>query len=298
MTTHQEQSIQNELLAVVNTYSSRDYYKYGSIPPEKIKTAIQYYPVDLDDTPLALIDSTVFGSAKCGLVIGLKGLYWRNDWTTKSDRSFLSWGELAEKSDDMYTTRHGVQLTSGCEFNLSGSSMNKNVLVNLLSNIIDLYKKISQPGKQSLEKENTQDTQKSIDYDRSPLRVSSDNAAFYTELVPEIIAFCIAADGEIEDSEIELAAAIIEHDELIENKQAALESLSSNIENLISGKQRGQAIFKLKLTAIGSKITNINNDIQKEKLHVILEGMLDIVNDKGSSETASVINYIKNKIDR
>jgi len=70
--------IQEQLLSIINTYNSDGYYAYGNIPSKKLQTAVQYYPVDPDDTSLALIDSTVFGLAKNGMVIGQKGRYWKN----------------------------------------------------------------------------------------------------------------------------------------------------------------------------------------------------------------------------
>ena len=62
--------LQEHLLMLINNINSNDYYPYGNIPSNKLQTAMQTYPVDPLDTPLALIDTTVMGSAKCGMVIG------------------------------------------------------------------------------------------------------------------------------------------------------------------------------------------------------------------------------------
>ena len=289
--------VQEQLLAIINAYNSDSYYGYGNIPPKKLQAAVQHYPVDLDETPLALIDSTVFGSAKTGMVIGLKGIYWKNSWNVKTSRNFLSWDELANSNTKISRTTYDVQLFPGCEFGMSGSSMNKDLLVNLLNQIISLYKKIGHSAA-----ENTHHEQSKSNSDSSrdiPLLISNspnDSTDLYSELVPEIIALCMTADGEVEDSEVEIATAIIEHDEFIQDKQRALDSLLANIENMLSNKQKSNAIFKLKSTTIASKIYKISNDIQKERLNVILDGMRDSVSDSGASETTSMIEFVRGKL--
>ena len=287
--------IQDQLLAIINTYNSDDYYRHGQIPSKKLEAAVQHYPVDPDDTPLALIDSTVFGSAKTGMVIGLKGIYWKNSWNVKTARNFLSWDELANSSAKISQTTHDVQLIPGCEFGMSGSSMKKDLLVNLLDQIVALYKKIIHPVEQNIQS-NQPNSNSNQDVPLLITDSSHNSTDLYTELVPEIMALCMTADGEVEDSEVEIATAIIDHDEFIQDKQLALASLLSNIEKMLSDKQKSNAIFKLKSTTIISKISKINDDLQKERLDVILDGMRDSVSDEGISETSSIIESIKEKL--
>lgn len=287
--------IQDQLLAIINSYNSDDYYKYGRIPSKKLESAVQHYPVDPDDTPLALIDSTVFGSAKTGMVVGLKGIYWKNSWTVKTDRNFLSWEELAESNAEISQTAHDIQLIPGCAFGMSGSSMKKDLVVNLLNQIITLYQKIIQPG-EMYKKDGQAGNNSNQDIHLLSSSQSRSSADLYAELVPEIMALCMAADGEVEDSEVEIATAIIDHDEFIKDKPSALSSLLSNIENMISDKQKSNAIFKLKATTVISKISKITDDLQKERLDIILDGMRDSVGAKGVSETISMIDAIKGKL--
>lgn len=291
-----EKNIRGSLLKIINTYSSRDYYKHENIPPQKLETAIQNYPVALDETPLALIDTTILGSARAGMVIGLKGIYWRNDWTTRSDRSFISWDELAGGDFSIYKTRHGVQLARDCEFGMSGSSFKNDACLNLLNNIIDLYRELQQSGDMQADAGAAQEANELVGQDANLNLPPPENYALYAQVVPEVIAFCIAADGDVEDSEVETASAIIEHDDFIENKAEALEILSSTIDTLISAREKSQAVFKLKLTTLGSKVANIKAAVQKEKVAVILDGMLDTTDIKGQSDTAQVVSYIKEKI--
>jgi hypothetical protein len=282
--------IEQQLLAIINTYNSDGYYKYGNIPSKKLESAIQHYPVDPSDTPLALVDATIMGSAKTGMVIGLKGIYWGNDWKVKTEKNFLSWEELANKGNKVSTSFYDLQLMPGCEFGMSGASMKKDLLANLLNQIIALYKDIQQ----SLYSQEVSSNTDNVTPQHIALIEQSTN--LYAELIPELIALCIVADGDVEDSEIELATAIIESDELILDKHIALESLSNSIEKLLADRQKSSAIFKLKSTTIISKVVKITNTLEKERLSIILDGMLDSVNQDDTSDTVSIVNAIKSKI--
>lgn len=289
--------IEEQLLAVINTYDSDDYYKYGNIPPKKLQAALQNYPVDQSDTPLALVDTTVFGSAKTGMVIGLKGVYFKNNWITKTAKNFLSWKEL---SDSFSTISNGsmgcILLMPGCEIDMSGSSMKKELLINLLNQIIDLYRNISTNNGTTntpIKKDNLPIDDNVILIGNGQNDVSTD---YYSELLPELLALCMTADGEIEDSEVELATAIIDDDDVIQDKQSALESLSLNIDKFITAKSKSNAIFKLKSATIISKVTKVTNELHKERLEIVLEGMLESVKDEGVSETQHMIDAIRKKL--
>ncbi len=288
--------IDNELIAIIDAYNSDDYYKHGNIPAKKLQAAVQNYPVDPMDTPLALIDTTVFGSAKTGMVIGLKGVYFKNDWTTKTEKNFLSWSELSNSQSIIGNgSMSCILLAPGCEINMSGSSMKRELLINLLNQIIDLYRSLST-------------NQTEVDrqaYSSSPAvdnvalianKESSDSRGYYSSLLPELLALCVSADGKVEDEEIEFATAIIEEDDIIEDKHSALELLSSSIDTLIAAKMNLNAIFKLKSTTIISKVQKISDDLHKERLLIVLEGILDAISDEGKSETQNVVEAIKKKL--
>jgi hypothetical protein len=232
------------------------------------------------------------------MVIGLKGVYFKNDWTTKTEKNFLSWNDL---SDSNSTISNGalncISIIPGCEINMSGSSMKKSLLINLLNQIIDLYKDVSSHKSQGTQVERN-DNDSNISNDINLIENISGNASteLYSLIIPEIIALCIAADGEAEDSEVELATDIIDNDELIDDKQLALELLLLNVEKLISDKKKSNAIFKLKATTIISKISKITDTHQKERIRIILDGMFEAVGDQGASETKIIIDSIIKKL--
>jgi hypothetical protein len=59
--------------------------------------------------------------------------------------------------------------------------------------------------------------------------------------------------------------------------------------------EESTAIFQTKIDDIISKVAKISDELQKERLKVIVEGMLKAVNDKGILDTALIIDAIKNK---
>lgn len=297
MQTRTSQEIsRNLLLDIIEMYSSDGYYKFGNIPHKKLDTAMQHFPINPQDTVLALIDGTVFGSAKVGMAIGLKGVYFKNDWTTPTDRNFLSWEELSSSPSKVGKgSIHCISLYRGCELNMSGCQMKKDTLANLLNQIVELFNQIKYEG---LPQSN--DTSISI--------VSSSNQAQhiqienkltdsnndYVLILPEIIALCIVADGDINDSEVEMASSIIEHEDFITDKAFALELLMNSMDKLLTDKARSNAIFKLKANSIISKLDKLSHQ-SKERVGIIVDAMLDAVEDT-SSDTFEMVNTIKKKL--
>jgi hypothetical protein len=116
------------------------------------------------------------------------------------------------------------------------------------------------------------------------------------ELIPEILALCMVADGNIEDTEVETATAIIEGEDYIVDKQKALEQLTQNIEKYLAKREKSKAVFKLKVSSILAKIPNLESSLHKERLKIIAESMLESVGNDGLSETAAFIDNISTKL--
>lgn len=126
--------------------------------------------------------------------------------------------------------------------------------------------------------------------------ISIDNT-IYQSLLPELIALCIAADGRVEESEIETATILIENDDFIKDKEQALKIILDTLENLIAKREKSIAIFKMQSASIISKTSKITNLEEKERISIIIEGMLSSVNELGLPEKKIVTDSIKSKID-
>lgn len=118
---------------------------------------------------------------------------------------------------------------------------------------------------------------------------------FYESLLPELLALCITADGTPEMAEKELALAILENDDFIINKPQAFTRLEQNIETLSAKRLKSITIFKLQVANITAKIPKITQAEQKERIYIIVDGMLAIVHANGLVETKDVTDRIKNK---
>lgn len=124
--------MENTLIDKLPGFLSEGFYPSKAIPLGKRENAMKHYPVPAQETILGLVDATVFGSAKNGMVLGARGVYWRNDWTTKTPRNFLSWQELASGRREIGASGHKLVLPKGCVFDMSGSFMKPESLKTLL----------------------------------------------------------------------------------------------------------------------------------------------------------------------
>lgn len=78
-----------------NTHSGGGIPLGGSIKPKKLTNARNEFPLPAGVIVVGLVDLTAFGSNKNGLAICTDGIYWKNDWTTKTMKTALSWVDLA-----------------------------------------------------------------------------------------------------------------------------------------------------------------------------------------------------------
>lgn len=124
------------IVDICANYSGADYYVEDMIPVAKLANARASFPIPNREHVIMLIDATVFGSAKNGLAIGESGIYWHNDWTTKSNKTFLDWNEFIE-AEISQKGRYEIEIGSGNFINMSGSSFKKDILVTLLHEIQD-----------------------------------------------------------------------------------------------------------------------------------------------------------------
>lgn len=283
----------SELAKLLETVQSSGYYTLEHIPKDKLRTAINLYPVDLGDTPVALVDSTVFGSAKTGMVVGLKGVYWRNDRMNRANRSFVSWVELAEGDNAVYRKGADIHLQHGCEFGMAGSSMDKDVLVNLLNRIIELHRQV---GTFDVSQAGAKKTESSDGESGTPQEDSTDESTIqYQEVTLDLMVMCMTADGKVEDPEVELATEMIDADDFIEDKAKALDALLSRLEADAESWRKSQALVRLKATTLAARAAKLDQD-SKERLVIMLEGILSSVEREEGSTAAALFELVQGKL--
>ena len=156
---------EEKLLSTIHSVSSNGYYTYGGIPAKQLSSAYTYYNVEQSDSVLALIDSTIMGSAKNGMAITLKGVYWKNGSSKKRGHSFIPWKVLVEENRQITKSVFSVNLGQNESFDMSGASLSKDELVCLLVKLINLYREypfeaVNLPPPESVVQDGDNDTEK------------------------------------------------------------------------------------------------------------------------------------------
>ncbi|WP_020620543.1 helix-hairpin-helix domain-containing protein [Paenibacillus daejeonensis] len=115
-------------------YTGQGYFVEELIPDRKLRNATQSLRLPRDERIIAFVDGTVFGSGKNGLAICTNGLYWKNDWTTESRKTNLSWEAFA-KCEVGNKGKFNIELGYGNLFNTSGCSFPNHQLIKLLQEL-------------------------------------------------------------------------------------------------------------------------------------------------------------------
>ncbi|OOM11147.1 hypothetical protein [Clostridium saccharobutylicum] len=99
-------------------YTSMGYQYANSITNKKETNARQCYKIPDWENIITLIDGTLIGSAKNGIAICTRGVYWSNSWMTKTNLTYVSWEDyincnVKKKDDNIDLGNGGVISTLG-----------------------------------------------------------------------------------------------------------------------------------------------------------------------------------------
>eukprot|EP00184_Porphyridium_aerugineum_P006450 CAMPEP_0184694440 /NCGR_PEP_ID=MMETSP0313-20130426/2398_1 /TAXON_ID=2792 /ORGANISM="Porphyridium aerugineum, Strain SAG 1380-2" /LENGTH=445 /DNA_ID=CAMNT_0027152735 /DNA_START=12 /DNA_END=1349 /DNA_ORIENTATION=- len=128
-------SREDELLQTIRLFQGNpDLYIVPTIPESKLAKATESYKVSPDETVLALLNCSVFGSAKNGMIIGLNGIYYHNDaWERHPGTFFIPYTEFGKR--EFSSTAFEIVLGHGATLSVPGCNMPKKEIVNLLKSI-------------------------------------------------------------------------------------------------------------------------------------------------------------------
>ena len=111
------------------------FYIQGNIPETKRRNAWTSCQLPENEKMLALLDSTVFGSAKNCLVIGTLGIYFHNDWTSdQTGTFFISYAEFSQMQFETVSFAE-INLSPNYSFNISGCTCPKDTILALLTDL-------------------------------------------------------------------------------------------------------------------------------------------------------------------
>lgn len=114
----------------------------------------------------------------------------------------------------------------------------------------------------------------------------------YREVIPELVAACISADGKITDGKIDVATELLAGDPWIHDKVSALEALQRHLQALSEARETSRAMYKLKVSTIIQKVLTIRDKRERHGCAVFLYGMLGAAGSKPGDEIKNIVNEI------
>lgn len=128
---------------------------------------------------------------------------------------------------------------------------------------------------------------------RSDSKSNLYSSTTYSAVIPQLIAACVSADGEMSEAEVDLAIQFVENDEYILDKASALASLHTHHEIFSKARQTGRSIYKLKITTVIHKALEIQDPLERARVLVILNAMLEVAGNEPPDEIRHLIAEIK-----
>ncbi len=145
---------------VCSFFSGDRIFVENNLTEKRLENAKINYKIPYNEEIYGIIDNTILFSCKYGLAFTNMGLYWKNDWTTKSNKTNITWNEFLDAVIDSYD-KTNVEIGYGNLFNaLHVSSYKASELLNSLQKTIieELNKK------NNIEEKNVEE----ISYDELP----------------------------------------------------------------------------------------------------------------------------------
>ena len=120
-----------------------DLYVGSPLPPHKLANARDACQVPAEEQIVALVDATVFGSAKNALLVGTEAIYYHNDWSSKQPGpARLPYADIASRTFAAEGP-HEISLGPGAYFNVSGSAVKEATLIAILRTVQQVIASLS-----------------------------------------------------------------------------------------------------------------------------------------------------------
>lgn len=133
-------SLQERILSVCNQYCCANWYIAPDIPVKKLRNLCENVQPAKDVKIYALIDETVFGNAKNGMLVASDGLYIHNDTVAATPgRHFLSWDMFLANAERGYPSSFSfteVALAPAVKYN----GINKKRLMAMLTELLAVWR--------------------------------------------------------------------------------------------------------------------------------------------------------------
>lgn len=91
-------TLADEIRSICRRFQSTNRLYLGDIADtRRLRNARKALRIPEDEPIILLYDDTLLGSNKVGFAICEGGLFWKNDWSVDTRRSYLSWGEFGKR---------------------------------------------------------------------------------------------------------------------------------------------------------------------------------------------------------
>ena len=89
-----------------------------TIDEKRMATVRGQFNIAAGENIIMVYDDTIFGNNKVGFAICAGGLYWKNDWSVDTKRTFLNWEAFAER--ELSLDGYHIQLGCGDAIGMAG----------------------------------------------------------------------------------------------------------------------------------------------------------------------------------
>ncbi len=127
----------DKLLEICEKYENNNYFAGNNIPPKKVRNARASLGVPFDEEVIALIDLTIFGSAKDALIITNRGIYAKNVFETPQQLRWeiLKYMRITETKEAVFD--HFIMFNDGRRISTGGAPNINSVLKQLINELIE-----------------------------------------------------------------------------------------------------------------------------------------------------------------
>lgn len=120
--------MEKDILKIAARYAKEYHFYFGdSIPFEKMNNARQTMQFARDAKVYILIDNSILGNAKKGMVICDSGIYWKNMFATKTVKNHLGWEEFSNAQIETHG-KETIQFEKGVLYLCSGALAQDQIL--------------------------------------------------------------------------------------------------------------------------------------------------------------------------
>ncbi len=136
---NEAEAVPTDLYKICDSYQENySLYFDDSIGATRLKNAVSRFNIPLNEKVIMLYDDTVLNANnKLGFAICSQGIYWKNDWTVETKRTYLPWSEFSNRAIKLDNLQ--VDLGKGDRIGVAGCGS-----VEVREKIVKMLKEIQQ----------------------------------------------------------------------------------------------------------------------------------------------------------